>query len=54
LAFVEVTATEIRLTVDGLTETLPLTITPAVITGGTERLEFGGNRYRLDDVIYYA
>jgi hypothetical protein len=51
--FAEVTATELRLTVDGVRTTTPLTITPRVLPPLNANLEIIGNDCRFDDVYFY-
>jgi hypothetical protein len=53
VVFAEVTASELRLTVDGLTSTTPLTVTPLVLSTLDTNLELVGRGCRFDDVYFY-
>jgi hypothetical protein len=54
VVFVELTATELKVTINGIAASTPLTVTPAQILNSTDRLEFSGGRCCLDDVIFYT
>jgi len=53
IVFAEVTASQLKLTVDGVTNTTPLTVTPFVIGAGAGEFQISGRRCKFDDVYFY-